>query len=121
MENQYAYREEYHSIDHHCLELQQNNSFVQRNNAQNFQNRSSTELCTPSFVWIVSTLFAINKRIGHIQMVRRATRITGASDVIADAVFGWALRNFCNGLMKPEMLFRLVNAQSSDTGKICIT
>jgi len=54
-------------------------------------------------------------------MVRRATRITGASDVIADAVFGWALRNFCNGLMKPEMLFRLVNAQSSDTGKICIT
>ena len=72
----------------------------------------------PSLVLIVSALFAMSSRIGQMQIVSRATRMTGASDVMADDALGWALRKFCSGLMKPAMLVKLVKAQNRETGKI---
>lgn len=51
-------------------------------------------------------------------IVRSATRMTGASDVMTEAAFGCALRKLCRGLMNPAILVKLVKAQSNDTGKI---
>ena len=70
--------------------------------ARNFQKRSNTELWIPNRVLMVSALLAMSSKIGQIQIVRRATRITGARDVIADAALGWAFRKSCSGFMKPQ-------------------
>jgi hypothetical protein len=49
----------------------------------------------------------------------RATRMTGASEVMADAALGFALSQSAKGGRKPAMLVRLVRVQKIEMGKIC--
>jgi hypothetical protein len=68
---------------------------------------------------MVSALLAITSKIGQIAIVKSATRMTGASDVMAEAAFGFASSQRLNCGRNPAMLVNDVKAQSSDTGKIC--
>jgi hypothetical protein len=67
---------------------------------------------------MVSALFAMTNRIGHIQSVKLATSMTGAREVIADAVFGLLARKSDKGLMNPAIVVKDDKAHRMDTGKI---
>jgi hypothetical protein len=56
---------------------------------------------------------------GQMQSVSSATKMTGASEVIADAALGFALSQFAREGMKPAILVRLVRVQKREIGKIC--
>jgi hypothetical protein len=60
----------------------------------------------------------MTSRMGHIAIVNRATRITGAREVMADAESGFASNQDLSCGRKPAMLVRDVKAQKRDTGKI---
>ena len=77
-----------------------------------------TELWISFLVTIVCALLATTRRIGQIAIVSRATKMTGARDVIVSAEFGFAASHFWRGGRKPPILDREVKEQKSPTGKI---
>lgn len=90
----------------------------QTKNSQNFQNLSKTLLCTPNLVIIVSALLAITNKIGHMASVSKATKMTGAREVRAEAALGLLDRNAWRGFMKPAMFVRDARAHRRETGNI---
>jgi hypothetical protein len=58
------------------------------------------------------------RRMGQMAIVNRATRITGAKEVIVDAAFGFAFNQSSSGGRKPPIVVRDVRVQKNDTGKI---
>ena len=113
----YTDSEEDHAINHHCA-MSVLGLPCDSGDSQNFQNLSKTELCTASLVFIVSALFAITSKIGQMHNVRLATRMTGASELMAAATLGSFARKSCSGLMNPAMLVNDDRAQRTETGKI---
>lgn len=74
-----------------------------RRDIRNFQNLSRTLLWMPSLVTIVSALLAMTSRIGQIEIVSKATRMTGTKAVTAVAVSGLAVTQAARAGMKPEI------------------
>lgn len=62
---------------------------------------------------------ATTSRIGHIAIVSKATKMTGARDVIVVAEFGFASSHLRRGGRNPPMFDKEVREQKSPTGKIC--
>jgi hypothetical protein len=77
-----------------------------------------TELWIPLLVTIESALFAMAKRMGQIDIVRRATRMTGAKDDMAEDALGLASSQLCKAGMNSAIPVRVVKVQKKDTGKI---
>lgn len=63
-------------------------------------------------------MLATASRMGQMAMVRSATKMTGAREVIVDAAFGLAFNHFSNGGRKPPIVVSDVRVQKKDTGKI---
>jgi hypothetical protein len=52
-------------------------------------------------------------------MVKSATRMTGASEVMDDTAFGFASSHFLSAGTKSPIVVRDVKVQKKETGKIC--
>lgn len=60
----------------------------------------------------------MTNKIGQMVIVKRATSMTGANEVIADAAFGLLSNHALSGGKNPAILDKDVKAQSNETGKI---
>ena len=74
-------------------------SLLRSSDVQNFQKRSNTELWMPKRVTMCSVRFARTSRMGQIAIVKSATRMTGASDVMALEAFGFLASQAASGGM----------------------
>ena len=73
----------------------------------------------PNLVTICSVLFANTSKMGQIEIVSKATRMTGASDVIALEALGFFASQFASGGRNSAIFESEVSAQKRETGNTC--